>query len=145
MKYCNQCKRLSAGQPLFCQFCNHTYDVKLCQHRHINSRSALFCQECGSSDLSTPQPERPLLLVAFLHVLPKVGALFLLLISVMVFFGVLQTIFSNQQLSGQLIALVLIIALLWFVYMKVADSFAGKAVRHLLRKGRSGGGQRHGH
>ena len=30
MKYCYQCGRMTAGEPLYCQLCGRTYDVKLC-------------------------------------------------------------------------------------------------------------------
>jgi len=60
MKYCHHCGRLTPGEPLFCQSCGRTYDVKLCSRLHVNSRSAEVCSQCGSRDLSTPQPKVPL-------------------------------------------------------------------------------------
>jgi|SRR6185437_9960332 len=144
MKYCTNCQNLSAGEPLFCPHCNHTFDGKLCPHRHVNDRSAQFCRECGSADLSTPAPDRSFLVKAFILILPKAGALFLLLFSVYVFFGVIDAILRSQQLSSQLVCVVLVLALAWWLYMKVADSFAGKAVRHLMGKGSKGHGQGHG-
>ncbi len=32
MRYCNQCHRITAGEPLFCNFCGRSYDFKLCPH-----------------------------------------------------------------------------------------------------------------
>ena len=144
MKYCNHCQHLSAGEPLFCPFCNHTFDVKLCPHRHVNERSAQFCQECGSADLSTPAPERSLVSKTLILILPKLGALLLLLFSLYVFFGILEAILRSQQLSGQLVCVVFVLALAWYLYLKVADSFAGKAVRHLMGKGSKRHGQAQG-
>ena len=56
MKYCYGCGRITAGEPLFCQFCGRTYDVKLCPRMHANPRVAEVCSQCGSRDFSTPQP-----------------------------------------------------------------------------------------
>ena len=46
------------GKPLFCGHCGRTYNVKLCPRLHTNPRIAEVCSQCGSRDLSTPQPER---------------------------------------------------------------------------------------
>src|SRR6202167_1008942 len=59
MKYCFNCNRITPGEPLFCNSCGYSYDVKLCPRRHRNPRSAQACSQCGSRDLSTPQPRRP--------------------------------------------------------------------------------------
>src|SRR3954452_25361740 len=120
MKYCNFCKRLSAGEPLFCEHCQHTYNVRLCPHRHENPRSAVYCGTCGSNDLSAPAPERSVLAAALIYTLPKFGALLLLLVSLYVFFGILDAILTNQQLSGQLVSVVLVLALAWWLYLRVA-------------------------
>src|SRR6202163_4607595 len=60
MKYCYECGHVTAGEPLFCHHCGHTYNVKLCARLHANPRSAEACSQCGSRDLSTPQPRVPL-------------------------------------------------------------------------------------
>jgi predicted amidophosphoribosyltransferase len=66
MRYCHHCHRLTAGQPLFCNYCGRSYDVKLCPRMHRNPRAAQACSECGSKELSSPQPKIPLLLRPFL-------------------------------------------------------------------------------
>lgn len=58
MRYCNHCKHVTPGEPLYCQNCSRTYDVRLCPRHHVNPRSAQVCSQCGSPDLSTPQPKR---------------------------------------------------------------------------------------
>ena len=30
---------MTAGEPLFCNFCGRSYDLKLCPHRHPNPRN----------------------------------------------------------------------------------------------------------
>ena len=61
MKYCYQCGRMTAGEPLFCHFCGRTYDVKLCPRRHANPRVAEVCSQCGSRELLDAAAEGSLL------------------------------------------------------------------------------------
>lgn len=92
-----------------------------------------------------PGPPRPWWASAALFLLPKFVGVFLLAISVLIFLNVLQAMLTNRQLSSAVIGVVLILALLWFLYMKLADSFPVKAARKLLGKGKGHGRQRHGH
>ncbi len=54
MRYCHHCKHLNTGRPRYCQYCAHTFNVKICSRGHINSINNLVCGECGSQDLSEP-------------------------------------------------------------------------------------------
>lgn len=56
MKYCYHCDRVTVGEPLFCNFCGRSYDAKLCPKLHANPRGTHTCSQCGSTELSTPQP-----------------------------------------------------------------------------------------
>jgi|HubBroStandDraft_6_1064221.scaffolds.fasta_scaffold951021_2 hypothetical protein len=56
MRYCTNCKKLTAGKPLYCNFCGRSYGVKLCPRGHANPRAAEACSECGSTELSMPSP-----------------------------------------------------------------------------------------
>ncbi len=56
MRYCNHCRKFTAGKAPFCNFCGRSYGVKLCPRGHSNPRAAEACSECGSKDLSTPMP-----------------------------------------------------------------------------------------
>lgn len=60
MKYCFGCGKLTPGDPAYCQFCGKTYDVKLCSRGHQNPRNAEVCSQCGSRELSKPQPKIPM-------------------------------------------------------------------------------------
>lgn len=60
MRFCNSCKRLSPGKDPFCSRCGSTYDVKLCPRMHVNPRAAVLCSQCGSRELSSPQPKLPI-------------------------------------------------------------------------------------
>lgn len=143
MRYCNFCHRLTTGEPLFCNFCGHSYDVKLCPSRHINPRAATICSQCGSRDLSVPHPRTPLfkrVLLRFVRILP--GAL-LLIITVMFFFGLITAFLQSPALQGRLVCLGVVIAVLWWMYLQL-PGFIRHAVQRVIRRKRSGGGG-HGH
>jgi RNA polymerase subunit RPABC4/transcription elongation factor Spt4 len=75
MRYCHSCHKITRGKPYFCNFCGSSYGVKLCGRLHPNPRLAHACSQCGSRDLSTPQPRIPLLLrplLFLLGLLPKI-------------------------------------------------------------------------
>jgi len=60
MKYCSFCKRISPGQPVYCQFCGRTFGVRICHHcRQANPREALACRNCGSPELSETSGSLP--------------------------------------------------------------------------------------
>ena len=73
MRFCYNCHRLTGstpnGEPLFCSFCGRTYNTKYCHRLHPNPRSAEVCAQCGSKDLTTPQPKVPFLLSPLLFLL----------------------------------------------------------------------------
>ena len=56
MRYCRFCRRLSIGKPRYCRSCSRSFNIKICPSGHPNIRGSTFCAECGSSDLSQPQP-----------------------------------------------------------------------------------------
>jgi|SRR5581483_1015105 len=57
MRRCSSCFRFHPGHPTFCSFCGRSFGVRICSRGHINPRSAQFCSDCGSGDLSTPATE----------------------------------------------------------------------------------------
>jgi hypothetical protein len=59
MKFCYACGHTTGGEPLFCNSCGRSYDVKLCPKLHVNPRIAEACSQCGSRDLSIPQAKIP--------------------------------------------------------------------------------------
>lgn len=67
MRYCRNCRKFTAGAPLYCQFCGRSYGVKLCPRGHRNPRASNACSECGSRDLSTPHsPQSGLSLIGII-------------------------------------------------------------------------------
>src|ERR1700722_14632551 len=119
MRYCNQCHRITPGEPLFCNFCGRSYDFKLCPHRHPNPRNAEVCSECGSRELSTPHPKHSLFFSLLLWVLSVLPGLVLLLVSLMFLFGLVEVLMSDQQMLFQFMWIGLFLGFVWCLYMQL--------------------------
>ena len=119
MRYCNHCHRMTAGEPLFCNFCGRSYNAKLCPHRHPNPRNAEICSQCGSHELSTPQPHLPLWLAALIGILTGLPGLLLVTVSILFIFGLIHALLSNQQLLFQAVVAGLMLAFLWYLYSQL--------------------------
>ena len=141
MRYCNQCHRITTGQPLFCNFCGRSYDFKLCPHRHPNPRSAEICSECGSRELSTPQPRVPLWLGALIALLSAFPGVLLLLVTVLFFFAFINVLLTNQQLLFQAMLVALMLGFLWYLYMHLPH-FLRRIISRLFQRS---GKNDHGH
>jgi RNA polymerase subunit RPABC4/transcription elongation factor Spt4 len=132
MKYCFNCNRVTVGDPLFCNFCGKSYNVKLCPRLHVNSRSAEVCSQCGSRDLSTPQPKVPFwgrVLVFLVGVVLWAAFLFLTLLFVLIF---LRELFSQTQMLNALVGIGIILAVLLWLWMQIPP-WMRKFMHHLLR------------
>src|ERR1039458_6709974 len=119
MKYCYQCGKMTAGEPLFCGTCGRTYDVKLCHRLHVNPRSAEVCSQCGSRELSTPQPKVPMSW-RLLAVLARLG------LGLLLFYAshrLIVALLQNPQVQQGLVALALLLAALWWLWIKLPDWF----------------------
>ena len=141
MHYCNNCHRITTGEPLFCNFCGRSFDYKLCPHRHPNPRHAEVCSQCGSRDLSTPHPRVSFWLAPVLVLLSALPGFLLLLLSVLFLAGLLQVLLTNQQLLFEFMLIGLFIAFLWWLYMQLPE-FLRRALSRLFGR-RDGDG--HGH
>lgn len=142
MHYCNNCNRITTGDPLFCNFCGRSYDLKLCPHRHPNPRHAEICSQCGSRELSTPHPRVSFWLAPLLVLLSALPGLLLLVLSIWFLVGLVQVLLTNQQLLFQFMLIGLFIAFLWWLYMQL-PGFLRRALSKLFgRRDRDGG---HGH
>lgn len=134
MRYCNHCRRITTGEPLFCQFCGRSYDLKLCPHRHPNPRTAEVCSQCGSRELTTPHPKVPLTVAALLAVLSMTPGVLLLLLTVVFLLAFLRMLFSSPQLMSEFMAVGLIIAILWWLYLQLPN-FLRRWLSKLWSKG----------
>ncbi len=133
MRYCNQCHRITPGEPLFCNRCGRSYDLKLCPHRHPNPRVAEICSQCGSRDLSTPHPQVPFWLSPLLVVLSALPGLVLLGITVLFLIALVQTLVSSQQLLFQSMLFGLMLAFLWYMYMHL-PAFLRRFLSRMFRR-----------
>jgi len=133
MRYCHNCHKTTTGEPLFCHFCGLTYDAKLCPARHINPRWATVCSQCGSRDLSTPAPPVPLWLKPLLLVAALLPGVLLLLLLALAVVGVVDQVLSNQAVQGQLLAVIVILALLWWLWLQL-PYFIQNMFRSIWRK-----------
>jgi hypothetical protein len=128
MRYCFQCGKLTAGEPLFCGRCGRTYDVKLCPRLHLNPRGAEVCSQCGSRDLTTPQPKVPMSM-RLLALLIRLG-LGLLLFYVTL--SLLITLIQSPQIRQSLVALSMLIGCLWWLWSKL-PGWLQEAIRSFVK------------
>lgn len=142
MRYCHQCNRMTAGDPLFCNFCGRSYDVKLCPHRHPNPRTAEVCNQCGSRDLSTPHPQASLIgkllvkcLSGLIFILPGVAWV---LVTILVVVALLRALIGSSQFEGQFIAAAVLVIFGWWIYMQLPAFLKKLFSRHDKRKHSNG-------
>jgi len=117
MKYCYQCGHMTEGEPLFCNHCGRSYDVKLCPRLHANPRGAEVCARCGSRELSTPQPRIPMIW-RLLAIVIRLGiGLVLFSASLWLLIALIRTTASRQAL----VSLGALLAALWLFWTKLPD------------------------
>lgn len=138
MRYCFSCKRLTAGDPLFCGQCGSTYDVRLCPRLHVNPRGARVCSQCGSHDLTTPQPRRGVLTSLWFFVLLRLPGVVLLLLSIWLFLAMLSELLTNQEIQGQFFGLLLLLGVGWWAFTQLPTPVR-HGISRLVRKKRRNG------
>jgi hypothetical protein len=133
MKFCYECGKASAGDPLFCTKCGRTYDVRLCPRLHRNSRFAKVCSQCGSRELSQAQPS-----VSFgwkvREFLAKV--VFGILLVYLSLAG-LAALFRTREVQTGLVVFGILIGILWWLWSLLPEWFRKLVSRSLKRKERS--------
>jgi hypothetical protein len=130
MKYCYECGRMTAGEPRYCQFCGRTYDVKLCPRRHENPRFAEVCSQCGSRELSTPQPKvSPVWRVLEFFARVMVG-----LLIVYVVLSFVYGLVTTPETGDALMALGLLLVALFILWTMLPDWFK-RLIRRSMGKG----------
>jgi len=130
MRYCSQCKRVTAGDPLYCNHCGATYDAKLCPARHLNPRNAEVCAQCGSRDLSTPAPRLALWLRPVIFVLVLLPGFCW---RCCWYWSPRPSCSRSPPMvrsKADLVALLLLLAILWWIYIHL-PKFTQKALRSL--------------
>ncbi len=119
MKYCYQCGKMTAGEPLYCGTCGRTYDVKLCPRHHVNPRGAEVCSKCGSRELSTPQPKIPAA-IQLLGLLVRLGLGLLLAYASL---SLIVALIRSPEVRQLLAAFGVLLVVLWGLWMKLPDWF----------------------
>ena len=140
MKYCFECSRMTVGEPLFCNFCGRSYDVKLCPRHHVNPRVADVCSQCGSRELSTPQPKVSSLWKVAAFFLKVVVGLLLAYVALAALLEVLKGALSSPGILNALIPLAIIFGLLSWVWGQVPD-WMKKLVRRSKKRKEYGNGR----
>jgi hypothetical protein len=131
MKFCFQCGKMTAGEPLYCGTCGRTYDVKLCPRAHVNPRGAEVCSKCGSRELSTPQPKIPMSL-RLLALLIRLGlGLLLFYASLSLVVDLLRT----REVQQVLVVFGMLLSGLWWIWSKLPDWFQ-EAIRSFWKNRR---------
>ncbi len=138
MKYCFNCDRITPGEPFFCNYCGRSYDVKLCPRMHPNSRIAEACSRCGSRDLSTPQPRRPIWAPFLQFVLSAVPGFFLVLASIAFVLFFFIDVVPNSNMLSSFLFLGIAMGILWWMWSQIPQWFR-KAIYSLIKRMRDGG------
>jgi hypothetical protein len=134
MKYCYSCGRITTGDALFCNICGKTYDTRLCPRMHPNPRAAQRCSQCGSSELSTPQPKVPFWLKPFLLLLTVLPGFILLVLTCAFLVVFLYELAVNPHMQLRLMLLGLVLALTWYAYLQLPTFIRSSMQKHLFRK-----------
>jgi len=133
MRYCYNCHRITPGEPLFCNRCGRSYDRKLCPHRHVNTRNALVCSECGSRDLSMPQPRGLWRSKALILLFRLVPGIVLILTSLVALVAATEIALNDPEPIGGLVLIVLPLGLLWALFIGWSGMFHRTSGRGRLR------------
>jgi len=135
MKYCYQCGHVTVGKPLYCNSCGRSYNVKLCPRRHANPRSAEVCSQCGSRDLSTPQPRVPVQTRILAFLLSLAPGFLLVVVSILVSVFLIRELATNPQWLLALIFLGIAWGIIGWMWSELPLWFRN-TVRRLLRRKR---------
>ena len=144
MKYCYNCNRITAGQPLFCNFCGRSFNVKLCPRHHVNPRNAETCSQCGSRDLSTPQPKIPWWAPALEFGLSLMPGVALGLSSLVIVALFLVQLARKPDMLLPFVFFGFALGILWWAWAQIPRSVRTFIYRMLKRK-RDGDGRKGGH
>ncbi len=132
MCYCYHCNRITHGEPLFCQFCGRSYNVKLCPRLHKNPRSAQICSQCGSRELSTPAPKAPLWIAVAVFLLTLIPGFLLFVISILFVAALLHELLVSPRMLVACGFLALALTVLWAMWTRLPLALRRWIRRQLL-------------
>jgi hypothetical protein len=134
MKFCYACGHTTGGGPLFCNSCGGSYDVKLCPKLHANPRLAEACSQCGSRDLSVPQPRVPLSWHVLVLITEGVSGLLLFCFSFPILLVFLTDLFRGSAIGNRLSPGAISATVLWSLWTELPGTCRQIIHRSLLRK-----------
>lgn len=132
MKFCYQCGRAAAGDPLFCSKCGRSYNVRLCPRLHRNSRYAKACSQCGSHELSQPQAAVSI----WWHVLEFLARVVFGALLVYLTLAGLAVLLQMREVQAGLVAFGIFVGILWWLWSLLPEWFQRLVSRSLKRKER---------
>ncbi len=133
MTYCFNCGKYTTGEPLFCNRCGRSFDVRLCPRLHPNPRHAEICSQCGSAELSTPQPKVSVWLRASAFLFRLLIGTLLAVLSILIVIAVLTEALQHAEVQNGLIALGILVGVLWLLWTKLPD-WLREIIRRSMRK-----------
>lgn len=134
MKYCYECGRMTPGDPLYCNFCGRSYDLKLCPRHHPNPRIAEICSRCGSRELSTPQPKVSVWWRVLEWLARIVLGALLALLSLLVATATLKELLETPGAQGGILILGVLLGLLWWLWSQLPEWFRKLVRRSFTRR-----------
>lgn len=133
MKYCFQCGRTTAGEPLFCNFCGRTFDVKLCPRLHPNPRIAKVCSQCGSRELSEPQPKVSWVWRLIASLIRLVAGVLLAGLSILIVITILRQLVTRPEFQAGMLVMGILVFGLWCLWTMLPQ-WLRKLVRRLVTR-----------
>lgn len=132
--YCFGCDRVTAGEPLYCNSCGCSYSVKLCPRKHINPRHAGACSQCGSRDLSTPQPRIPWWVPIVGFLLSAIPGVILAALSAQVLAFVLPKFKFGDDMFLALAIVLFPLGILWAMWSEIPRWYRTRIYRMVQRR-----------
>lgn len=105
--------------------------MRLCPRLHVNPRYATVCSQCGSHELSKPQPKVSFWWKVLLFVLQVLFGVFLVYLSLSVLVELLKT----SVVETGLVVCGLFLAALWALWILLPEWFRKLVTRMLRRNG----------
>jgi len=133
MKYCYECGWTTASEPFFCNYCGRSYDVKLCPKLHINPRLAEACSQCGTRDLSTPQPKVPVQWRVFAFLAQWLSATVLFLLSLRALSRMIEDLRSVSKVQDHHFVFAAILVFFWSLWTVLPNCFRRLIHRSIKR------------
>jgi hypothetical protein len=110
---------------------------------HINPRNVEFCSQCGSRDLSTPQPKVPFWMRIFVFLLSLLPGVILVVLSILTVVFLFEALLASPRMVCILMYLAIVAGILGWIWTELPMWFR-KAVYRLLKRKRDGEGKNGG-